>query len=273
MASLAVVAFSCTVPVTMWERSVLSESLGISTLALLVAATLVLARGVTGRRVVAVLGAAAVWLATRDSHASVVLVAAVCLAVGVVVAEWRAPSRQKGGDRDDEEGGEVDGEASRHDRSLDALIVLACGLFCLGVWLATHPTYLLTEPLRDPERTFNNALGDRSFYAPMDQREVPLVTDLLVPAGWLALVVVGGVAAWASWRRRWGSPLLLVGAITVALAVPHGLVSWHSDGMETARHLIVPVVQLHLGALLMVIGASVRIRDDLSPSGPPPQAA
>lgn len=46
----------------------------------------------------------------------------------------------------------------------------------------------------------------------------------------------------------------MVGAITVALAAPHGLVSWHSDGMETARHLAVPVLQLYLGALLMVLG-------------------
>jgi hypothetical protein len=333
-AALAVVAFSCTVPVTMWERSVLSESLGISTLALLVAATLQLARAVTGWRVAAVLGAAALWLATRDSHASVVLVAAVSVAVGPVVAAWRARSR------DDGEGG----EDAPDDRSVEMLILLACGLFALGAlatvgashgdryayplrnvfevrvlpypdrvawfadhgmpqaerfvgpdalvpvvdgeqapvtyvadddpslqewqawvetdgretfatWLVTHPAYLVSEPLRDPERTFNNALGDRSFYAPMDQREVPLVTDLLVPVRWVALVVVGGVAVWATWRRRWRSPLLLVGAATVALAAPHGLVSWHSDGMETARHLIVPVVQLHLGALLMVIAA------------------
>ena len=70
----------------------------------------------------------------------------------------------------------------------------------------------------------------------------------------MVLAVVAAVAAWATWRRRWGSPLLLVGAATVALAVPHGLVSWHSDGMETARHLMVPALQLYLGALLMVLG-------------------
>ena len=44
--ALAVVAFACTVPVTMWERSVLSESLATSTLALVLAAVLQLARGV-----------------------------------------------------------------------------------------------------------------------------------------------------------------------------------------------------------------------------------
>jgi hypothetical protein len=357
--TLAVVAFACTVPVTMWERSVLSESLATSTLALVLAAVLQLARGVrecgfrgsrgladtasahtvrpaestlNGRRVAAVLAASALWLITRDSHASVVLVAAVALGVGLVVAEWR--NRGRSG-RDD---------APERDRAVGALILLACWLFTLGAvawvvashgnryvyplrnvfevrvlpypdrvawfadhgmpqaerfagpdasapvaggggdapviyvadddpdmqewlawvawngreafaaWVATHPAYVVTEPLRNPERTFNNALGDRSSYAPADQRVVPLVTDVLVPDRWVALAVVVAVAAWATRRRRWGSPLVLVGAGTVALSLPHALVSWHSDGMETARHLVVPALQLYLGALLMVLG-------------------
>ena len=326
--ALAVVAFSCTVPVTMWERSVLSESLAASTLALVVAAGLQLARGATGWRVAGVLAASALWLATRDSHASVALLGAAALGVGLVIAYCRGIGRRDAPSR---------GSFSR-------LVVLACGLFVLGAlamaaashgdryayplrnvfevrvlpypdrvawfadhgmpqadrfagpdallpvvsdlgqapvtyvaddaaslqewlawverdgrqafaaWLATHPGYLVTEPLRDPERSFNNALGDRSFYSPIDQREVPLVSRLLVPSRAVALLVVGAVAVWATYRRQWASPVLLIGAVTVALAAPHGLVSWHSDGMETARHLVIPVLQLHLGALLMVTG-------------------
>jgi hypothetical protein len=333
LGALAAVAFSCTVPVTMWERSVLSESLAVSTLALTLAATLQLVRGVTGRRVAAVLAASALWLLTRDSHASVVLVAAAVLGTGLVVAEWRSRGQPAGND------------AGKRDRAMGALILLACWLFTLGAvawvaasngsryvyplrnvfearvlpypdrvawfadhgmpqaerfvgpdapspvvggggkapvvyvadddpsmrrwlawvandgqrafaaWMASHPAYLVTEPLRNPERTFNNALGDRTYYAPLDQREVPLVTDVLVPGRWVALAAVAVAAAWATRRRRWGSPLLIVGAATVALAVPHALVSWHSDGMETARHLMVPSLQLYLGALLMVLGA------------------
>jgi hypothetical protein len=124
---LAVVAFACTVPVTMWERSVLSESLAASGLALTLAATLQLARGVTVPRVVAVLAAAALWLITRDSHAAVVLIAAVAVGVGLVVGEWRARG------------------VAQHGRS------------ALAVWMATHPAYVVTEPLRNPGRTFNNA--------------------------------------------------------------------------------------------------------------------
>jgi hypothetical protein len=333
LGALAVVAFSCTVPVTMWERSVLSESLAASTLALTVAAALQLARGVNGRRVAAVLAASALWLLTRDSHASVVVVAALALGAGIVITDWRNRDRPE------------DDDAKARDRAAGALVLLACWLFTLGAvawvaashgnryvyplrnvfearvlpypdrvawfadhgmpqagrfvgpdapppvvgaggeapvvyvadedpsmrrwlawvasdgqrafaaWIATHPAYLVTEPLRNPERTFNNALGDRSYYAPLDQRELPLLTVLLVPSRWVALAAVAVAAAWATRRRRWGSPLLIVGAATVALAVPHALVSWHSDGMETARHLMVPSLQLYLGALLMVLGA------------------
>ncbi len=50
-AAAAVVAFSSTSPVTMWERSVLSESLALSLLALVLAAGLQVARGVTWPRV------------------------------------------------------------------------------------------------------------------------------------------------------------------------------------------------------------------------------
>ena len=38
--------------------------------------------------------------------------------------------------------------------------------------------------------------------------------------------------------------------------MPHGLTAWHSDGMETARHLVVPSMQLHLGVLLMALGTA-----------------
>ena len=332
LGALAVVAFSCTVPVTMWERSVLSESLATSTLALTLAAVLQLTRGVTGRRVAAVLAATALWLLTRDTHASVVLVAAVALGVGLAVAEWRNRGRPEGDD------------ARERDRAMGSLILLACWLFAFGAmawvaashgnryayplrnvfearvlpypdrvswfadhgmpqaerfvgpdallpvpgaggqapvvyvgdndphmrewlvwvvrdsrgafaaWMATHPAYLVTEPLRNPERTFNNASGDRSSYAPLDQRELPLVTDVLIPHRWVVLGVGAVAALVATRRRRWRSPLVLVGAATVALAAPHALVSWHSDGMETARHLMVPALQLYLGTLLMVLG-------------------
>lgn len=120
-------------------------------------------------------------------------------------------------------------------------------------YAATHPTYLALEPLRSPERAFNNALGDRGFYVPQDMRRVPLVDRVVAPPTALVLAVATGVLGWLIGRGRW-SPAMATGLVVVALAVPHGLVAWHSDGMETARHLVVPAMQLHLGVLLMAIG-------------------
>ena len=70
----------------------------------------------------------------------------------------------------------------------------------------------------------------------------------------LVLVVAAGAFAWVSGRRRW-TPVFVAGSIAAVLAVPHGLLAWHSDGMETARHLVVPAAQIHTGALLMAVGA------------------
>ncbi len=320
-----VLAFSVTVPVTMWERSVLSESLAVSLLALVVAAGLQVARGVTGPRVAALLGALAVWSATRDSHAAVALLGGA--AAGLVVLwswvgarresaaapGWRRPLAVLGG------GAIVLGllvgvgssHGERHaypmrnvyevrvlpypDRVrwfadhgmpqadvflgpdarapyvedwLPPVVYVGEDDAVLGPWLdwvgsdgrrafaafvATHPQFLVTEPLRSPERSFNNARGDRGFYAPVDLPRVPLVDRVFALPTTVVLMIAALAAGWAFGLRRW-TPALAAGAVTAALAVPHGLFAWHSDGMETARHVVVPALQLHLGVLLMVIG-------------------
>ena len=109
------------------------------------------------------------------------------------------------------------------------------------------------QPLQTPERTFNNADGDRGFYTAVDQRRVPLVDRLL--AHRTAVVGCVGFAAvgYAIGRRR-VTPALVTGVVAAVLAVPHGLAAWHLDGMETARHLVVPALQFQLGVLLVVIG-------------------
>jgi hypothetical protein len=120
-------------------------------------------------------------------------------------------------------------------------------------YVATHPLYLVAEPLHTPERTFNNALGDRDFYRPLDMPRVPLVDAVLAFPTGIVLLVAALVGGWALGRGRW-TPALVAGAALALLAVPHGLAAWHSDGMETARHLVVPALQLHLGVLLVVAG-------------------
>ncbi|MGH8777401.1 MAG: hypothetical protein ACRDWI_20445, partial [Jiangellaceae bacterium] len=70
---LGVLALSLAAPVTMWDRSVLSESLAFSTLALLVAALLRSLRKTTWASAGFVAGASALWMTTRDTHAWLVL--------------------------------------------------------------------------------------------------------------------------------------------------------------------------------------------------------
>jgi nitrate reductase gamma subunit len=127
------------------------------------------------------------------------------------------------------------------------------GRTALARFALSHPTYLFREPMRVPERAFNNARGDRSFYEPLDHPHVPLVDALLAHRTSAVLLVAAPVGGWAIGRRR-ATPALVAGAVTAALALPHGAVAWHSDGMETARHLVVPAIQFHLGVLLMVLG-------------------
>lgn len=380
-AAAAVVAVSVTSPVTMWERSVLSESLALSLLALLLAAALRLARGITGWRVAALLVVAALWSATRDSHASVLLgagAAALVTAAVLTVRSRRGVARRDDGDVAPRDGGD-DGRDRPDDRGPEAhpdhrdgdrrneeghravrpgavrwWAVLGAGAVVLaflaawgsshgerhafpmrnvyevrvlpypdrvawfadhgmprsevflgpdarapyrepglppvvyvadddaelGEWLdwvesdgrvayarfvATHPTYLLTEPVRVPERAFNNARGDRSFYAPPGMAVVPGVDRVLARPTTEVLLAAVLALGWAIGRRSW-SPALAVGAAAAALSVPHGLLAWHSDGMETARHLVVPSLQLHLGVLLLIIGAATApLRSSASP--------
>jgi hypothetical protein len=331
VAVATVLAFSLTTPVTMWERSILSESPGVAALALVVAAGLQMARGLTWGRVALLAAALVPWVALRDTHAVVALVggfaALAAAAVSVVVARRRRSTATV--------------SVSTTPRPVMAAVLgaIALGLGLLALvgaahgerqafptrnvyevrilpypdrvrWFAdhgmpqadvflgpdarppyraaglppvvyvpdddpelrewldwvegdgraalvrfalTHPWYLVREPLRVPERAFNNAHGHRSFYEPPDHPHVPLVDALLAQRTPLVLLVGGAVGGWAIGRRRW-TPALVAGAVTAALALPHGAVAWHSDGMETARHLVVPAIQLHLGVLLMVLG-------------------
>jgi hypothetical protein len=76
-AVLVVLAFAATGPVDLWNRSVLSESLALSTLALLVAALLWTVVRVTWPRVAITVAAAVAFAATRDAGVWTVLLVAV----------------------------------------------------------------------------------------------------------------------------------------------------------------------------------------------------
>jgi hypothetical protein len=86
VAGAVVLGFACTRPIVQWDRSVLSESLSLSTLALLFAATILWANRATVVRSVGVAAVALVFAATRDTQLWVVAL----LAVGFgACAAWR----------------------------------------------------------------------------------------------------------------------------------------------------------------------------------------
>jgi hypothetical protein len=342
----AVLAFSLTTPVTMWERSALSESLGVTALALLAAAGVQLARGVTTARAVLVAAALVPWLVVRDSHLVVAVVGgglALAVVGGSLLVDarrrrrastsepdgeapdrvrraWRLPVGALGavavvlglgvsagaahGDRqnlpmrnlyaarvlpypdrvewfadrgmpqadvfvgaDARQPSAAPGRApllgvSEDDPALEEWVAWVHdeGRLAFVAYVATHPDYLVTEPMRRPERTFNNALGDRSFYAANDAPHLPLV-DLLLARRTAEVLALSGLAiGWMIGRQRL-TPAFVAGAVLAVLALPHGAVAWHSDGMETARHLAVPGLQFHLGVLLMLVGILPAARD------------
>jgi hypothetical protein len=330
VAAGAVVALAATTPVTMWERSVLSESPAQSLLALTVAAGLQVARSPGRGAVAATVAVAAAWLAVRDSHAAVALgggaaalgvaVAAAARAhlaarraVGTGAPAWARPLAALGaaglalgalamagaahGERHAFPTRNVyavrilpypervewfadhgmpqaehflgpDRRAPYVERGRAPVVAVPDGDPELEPWLrwvasegrtallrymATHPGYLLAEPFRSPERAFNNADGDRGFYAAPDTVRAPLVDRLLAPSTPVVLAVGALLLGWGLGLRRW-TPALVTGAAGVALAAVHGLVAWHGDGMETARHLVVPALQLRVGVLLLAVG-------------------
>jgi hypothetical protein len=128
------------------------------------------------------------------------------------------------------------------------------GQAALARFALEHPTYLLTEPFRSPERVFNNA-GGLDGYRPLDQRAIP-GADLLgspsTPVVAIVAIAAGFVVALLGERRR---PAAIVGAVLAITSIPHALGVWHLDGMESARHLLVPVVQLRIGTVLLVAAA------------------
>ena len=325
----AIVAFSFTDPVTMWDQSALSESLAVSVLALVVAAGIQVAASPRRAAVVSLVAALAVWLALRDSPAVVALSGGLvlgavlvgrwlwarrrnpgepgpalatplaALAVGSLVlgvaslaasnhgarhvfpirnvlqvrvlpypdrVEWFAdhgmPQADEfvgpGARRPTEEPGRapiVYVPDSARNEGMEAWFAWleSDARATFAHWVLTHPGYVVTEPVEAPERTFNNAGGDRQFYAFPDRRKVPLVDGLLAQRSWVVVLVGAGATGFVVGRGRY-TPAFVAGAVTAALALPHALVAWHSDGMETARHLVIPALQLHLGVLLMVIG-------------------
>lgn len=132
-------------------------------------------------------------------------------------------------------------------------------------YVATHPGYVVSEPRRHPERVFNSGRG-LTTYRPGGLRAVPGLRAAFWPSVKVAVAVAAVAGALALRRRRHRSPLAIAGGVLVATAGPHALVVWHSDGMESARHLLIPGLQLRVGTLLLVLAAIVTGTDPWRPA-------
>lgn len=308
----AVVAVAVTWPVAMWDQEVLTESLALSTLALVAAAIVWAAQGLDRWRAGALIVAAALWLAVRDSHVVPVAVAAAGLGGWALL---HRPQRRRltlltaaylgalaflvagavqVGHRDDQplehvyaarilpypervawfsDHGMPDGpslgavpEAAAVGRAPFTPVAQAPAWDRWRTWLArdgrstfvryvvAHPGYVISEPRQRPERVFNNGEG-LATYRPLELRELPGLQRLAYPELSATVVVAALMVPVARWRRTLRSAPFVAGAALVVTAFPHALAVWHSDGMESARHLLIPGVQTRTGVLLMALGA------------------
>jgi hypothetical protein len=93
-AAAAVLAFSFTKPMTMWDRSVLSETLALAFLALALAAAIWLIEAPSPQRAGLLAGALLLWSTTRDTH--LVVIAALALGTGVALLAHRIAWRRAG---------------------------------------------------------------------------------------------------------------------------------------------------------------------------------
>ncbi|MGH9081389.1 MAG: hypothetical protein ACRDYE_15185 [Acidimicrobiales bacterium] len=90
-ATWLVLGFATALPITVWNRSMLSESLSMSLLALVVAGLIGTARRATWPRVAATAAAALCFATTRDAQAWTVAMLGMALAVLVLAPTWTTP--------------------------------------------------------------------------------------------------------------------------------------------------------------------------------------
>ncbi len=319
VAGFAVLAFASTLPIVMWNRSELSESLSLSLLALVVAGFIAVARRPTWGRVAATALACLGFAATRDAQVWTVAILALvtgvyaatrfgvdpstgrragALALGllgvVALCEWGTLASHRTtpntadvlfvrvfpfpdrvawfADHGMPQAGRIDQLARTTATPPDGVKVVgisphnpafqpverwlrADGDATYLLWLATHPVYVVSEPLRRPERALNFAQGDLLFYAPANHTLRSPQTTLLWPPLTEALMLAA-VAAYLgivtnSWRdRAWWTVVVLT-----LVGVAGMLVAWHGDGQEVTRHTIEGMAEARLGVwILLVVG-------------------
>jgi hypothetical protein len=340
MATWIILAFATALPITLWNRSVLSESVSMSTLALVFVGFIWTARRCTWPRLVATSGACLCFAAARD--AQIWTIAFLMVAVGVFVAlrmvrgrtaaagkagalalgllvvvvatewgtlashrttpdvadvfyarifpypdrvAWFAAHGMPEPQQIDQLARTVPAESSvapvvfigPTDPNFEPvrrwLATDAPGVYAL--WLVTHPWYVISEPLRRPERAFNFAQGNLDFYAATTNRMASPLTIVMWPPlfGLIILTALAGSLAWGTgaWRERtWRVVALLTVGGIVAM-----LVAWHGDAQEVTRHTVEGLAEFRLGVWILVIVGLIGFdpgQADIAPIGPLPRA-
>lgn len=321
VAGAVVLAFASTTPIILWDRSVLSESLAFSLLALLFATAIRVTQRVTWPRVAALVAASAGFALVRDSLVWMVVGLAVAIAAYAIVRNAGRKAVALGFLLLAVSGFAIVGQAAAHRNTTNVEHVLFARIFpfpervkwfadhgmpnqaevlsyaaatktergqprvvgivandptvqplvrwmrndAIGVyleWLALHPGFVLTEPLREPERAFNNAEGRLDFYAAVDRTDLSVVNTLFDPGPWIVLaatlVAVGIGLVRQVWRERWWRMI----ALLLGLSVMEILVAWHGDATETTRHGIVGSVSVRLAVVVLIVAGA------LAPSSP-----
>ncbi|HEV3281001.1 MAG TPA: hypothetical protein VG032_05275 [Acidimicrobiales bacterium] len=321
-ATWLVLGFAAAQPVTMWNRSLLSESLSMSLLALMMAGFIWTARRVTWPRVAATATAGLCFAATRDAQVWTVAMLGVAVTVLVLARTWKSPgasvragtlavcllvvagvtewgtlaSHRSTGDAADvffvrvfpyparvawfaahgmPEARQIDGLAASTAAPPGVAKVVALGpgdrafadlerwLHTHGAsaylgWMVAHPWSVVTEPLLRPERSYNFAHGNLTFYAARNDMSSPLT-----PLAWPPLAALGGLAAVAGYlavrRRAFRDPAWRVVAVVTAVGFLAMLVAWTGDGQEVTRHTVEGFAELRLGIwILLVLGLLAR---------------
>jgi hypothetical protein len=317
VATGAVLAFATSPPIVIWDRSVLSESLSVSLIALLVASSLRVAHRPTPARGAAVIVSALLVALTRDSQVWTVGLLGMCfagLALVGGVRRHRLPRYPAGlaaallvitavGAWGEVDSGRTTANVTDvlfarvfpypervawfashgmpQSRAIDRLArsqsappgdakIVAFdgrdprfarlehwidrdGPTTYSVWLLSHPGYVFSEPLRRPERTFNNAQGDVLSYGSPDRVDSPLGQVLwpawvwLIPMLAVALAVSGAGIAPSGRRRELQIVALLAGLGAIAM-----LVAWHGDGQEVTRHTFEGLAEVRVCVVLLL---------------------
>ena len=309
---LAILAFATTTPIEMWNRSVLSESVALSGLALLFAVAIRFAQRPSTRKAGALV-AAAFWCSlARDTEIIVplilgilfavvavahrkrvtfkILIATACalfLASGFSIATVIASGRDALNTKDNlfvrvfpypatvawfashgmPEKHEIDrmADATPPPKSGIAKTVFPDltspsferlntwinkhGASTYALWLLSHPWDVVLDPLRAPDRTYNDADGDLYYYAAPNKVTSGLTPVLWPP--WIWLLGVMAVTMVVVNERdirldRAAQAVVVLGAI----GIPAMLAAWNGDGQEVTRHTIEGLAQIRLGVLI-----------------------